>query len=212
VNSLVPMYAWLAVLFGVTLARLFETLEDRDTVAARAALAVLLLAASVQLVVHLYSPGEFLPTQQQRADREGFEQQLRAIPGAVLVLGHPEDGLLAGKPLFAGSESVGAVIDANNHEQSDALRAQYAALLHSGTVSAVVLDLSAEDYLTMLAAGHSVWMPSGFLAQYPLRVRAVGSGDDRFTSEPRWIYLPCAQQAIALQLDARVDTSPCSGR
>ena len=212
VNSLVPMYAWLAVLFGVALARLFETLEDRDTVAARAALAVLLLAASVQLVVHLYSPGEFLPTQQQRADREGFEQQLRAIPGAVLVLGHPEDGVLAGKPLFAGSESVGAVIDANNHEQSDALRAQYAALLHSGTVSAVVLDLSAEAYLAMIAAGHSVWMPSGFLAQYPLRVRAVGSGDDRFTSEPRWIYLPCAQQAIALQLDARVDTSPCSGR
>jgi hypothetical protein len=212
VNSLLPMYAWLAVLFGVALARLFVTLEDRDSAAARAAMAILLLAASVQLVVHLYSPGEFLPTPQQRADREGFEQQLRAIPGAVLVLGHPEDGVLAGKPLFAGSESIGAVIDANNHEQSDALRAQYAALLHSGSVSAVVLDLSAEDYLAMIAAGHSVWMPSGFLALYPLRVRAVGAGDDRFTSEPRWIYLPCAQQAVALRLDARVDTSPCSVR
>jgi hypothetical protein len=206
------MYAWIAVLFGIALARLFTVLDERDTTAARAALAVLLFAASVHLGVHLYSPGEFLPSQQQRADREGFEQQLRAIPGAVLVLGHPEDGLLAGKPLFAGSESIGAVIDANNREQSDALRAQYAALLHSGTVSAVALDLSADDYLAMIAAGHHVWMPPDFLTLYPLRVRAVGAGDSRFTSEPRWIYLPCSQQAVALQLDARVDTTPCSGR
>jgi hypothetical protein len=212
VNSLLPMYAWIAVLLGIALARLFAVLDERDTGAARAVLAILLLAASVQLVVHLYSPGEFLPSQQQRADREGFEQQLRAIPGAVLVLGHPEDGLLAGKPFFAGSESIGAVIDANNREQSDALRAQYVDLLHSGTVSAVVLDLSAEDYLAMIAAGHSVWMPSDFFTLYPLRVRAVGAGDSRFTSEPRWIYLPCSQQAVALQLDARVDTTPCSGR
>jgi hypothetical protein len=130
----------------------------------------------------------------------------------VIVLSHPEDAVLAGKPLFAGSESIGAVIDANNREQGESLRAQYAALLHSGAVSAVVLDLSAKEYLALSAAGHPVWMPPDFLTLYPLRARAVGSGDDRFTSEPRWIYLPCAQQAIALQLDARVDTSPCSGR
>jgi hypothetical protein len=212
VNSLLPMYVWLAVLFGVALARLFAVLDARDTAAARAAMAVLLLAASVQLVVHLYSPGDYLPTPQQRADREGFEQQLRAIPGEVLVLSHPEDGVLAGEPPFAGSESVGAVIDARDQVKSAALRAQYAALLHSGALTAVVLDMTAEENLAERDGGHHIWMPADFLTLYPLRVSAVGGGDSRFTSEPRWIYLPCSQQAVALRLDARADTAPCSAR
>ena len=212
VNTLLPMFAWMAVLFGIALGRLFAVLEERDTAAARGALALLLLAASVQVVEHLYSPGEFLPTPQQRADREGFEQQLITIPGEVLVLGHPEDGVLAGKPLLAGSESIGAVIDAHNRDRSAALRTQYAELLHSGALSAVALDMSAEEIFAIRDQGHSVWMPADFLALYPLRVRAVGAGDTRFTSEPRWIYLPCSLQAVALLLDARVDTTPCSSR
>jgi hypothetical protein len=212
VNSLLPMYVWIAVLFGLALARLFAVLEARDSAASRGALAVLLLAASVQLVAHLYSPGEYLPTPGELAEREAFEQQLRAIPGNVLVMSHPEDGLLAGEPLFAGSESIGAVIDAHDRDQSAALRAQYAELLHSGALSAVVLDMTAEEIFAIRDQGHRVWMPPDFLTLYPLRVSAIGGGDTRFTSEPRWIYLPCSQQAAALRLDAHADTSPCSGR
>jgi hypothetical protein len=212
VNSLLPMVAWMAVLFGLALARAFTIFEERETAAMRRGLALFLLAASVQLVVHLYSPGEYLPTPEELAQREAFEQQLRVIPGSVLVLGHPEDGVLAGEPLFAGSESVGAVIDAHDQKKSEALRAQYAELLHSGALSAVALDMTAEEAFAIRDQGHRIWMPADFLALYPLRVRAVGGGDNRFTSEPRWIYLPCAQQAAALRLDAHADTTSCSGR
>jgi hypothetical protein len=210
VNSLLPMYAWMAVLFGLALARLFAMLEERDSASARAALAVLLMAASVQILVHLYSPRDFLPTPQEQTERETFEQQLRAIPGEVMVLSHPEDGVLAGKPLFAGSESIGAVLDGGDQARSDALMQQYGVLSRSGTLSAIVLDMSAEENLAQRTAGHRIWMPPDFLALYPLSVRAAGAGDARLTSEPRWIYLPCSQQAVALQLDAHVDTTPCA--
>jgi len=210
VNSLLPLYAWMAVLFGLALARLYAVLEARDSAAARAALCVLLVAAGLQMLVHLYSPRDFLPTPQEQAEREAFEQQLRAIPGEVMVLSHPEDGVLAGKPLFAGSESIGAVLDGGDHLRSNALMQQYNALLRGGTLNAVVLDMSAEDNLAQRTAGHRIWMPPNFLALYPLRVRAAGADDARFTSEPRWIYLPCSQQAIAQQLDAHLDTTPCT--
>ena len=209
-NSLLPMYAWMAVLFGVALARLLVVLEHRRSRAADAALTLLLVVASLQLAQHLYAPSSLLPTAEQIAVREGFEQQLRAIPGTVIVLSHPEDAVLAGKPLFAGSESIGAVIDANNREQGESLRAQYAALLHSGAVSAVVLDLSAKEYLALSAAGHPVWMPPDFLTLYPLRARALGGEQDAFGSEPRWIYLPCGSLGVAKTLDAGVDTGACS--
>jgi hypothetical protein len=209
VNSLLPMYAWVAVLFGLALGRLFAELESDNSPPSRAALATLLLAAGVQLLVHLYSPGEFLPTREEASERRAFEEQLRDIPGPVLVLSHPEDAALAGKPLFAGSESIGAVIDARDRTRSDDLIAQYDALLHGRTVSAVVLDMTADDNLALRAGGHRIWMPDDFLTLYPLRVRANGGGDTRFTSEPRWIYLPCSQQALAQRMDTLVDTTAC---
>jgi hypothetical protein len=212
-NSLLPMYAWIAVLFGLALGRLsvlLETTGGTQAMAgpeAKAALAVLLLAACTQLTAHIYSPGEFQPLPREIVARNAFEDQLRAIPGNVLVFSHPEDAVMAGKPLYAGSESVDAVVDAKRHGPGDALIHQYSMLLHTEEIRAVVLDLRAEKY----AALPRVWMPRDFLALYPLRVPAIGADDGRFSSEPAWIYLPCSSMSIAKRLDPGVDTNSCAG-
>lgn len=206
VNSLLPMYAWIAVLFGLALGRLSSLLEAHRSATANAALATILLAASVQLAQHYYSPNEYRPSPDMLAERFAFEQQVRSIPGAVLVVSHPEDGLLAGKPLFAGSESVGAVLVAKNETEGDRLMEKFDELLRSGSLQAVVSDVPAEQYL----AFPRVWMPRDFLTLYPLRVAAMGGEDNHIASEPRWIYLPCSARNIALRLDPRVDTAPCA--
>jgi hypothetical protein len=205
-NSLLPMYAWVAVLFGLALGRLSLLFEASGSAQAKAALAVLLLAACTQLTAHIYSPGEFQPLPREIVARNAFEAQLRSIPGDVLVFSHPEDGLMAGKPLYAGSESIGATVDAKHQGPGDALIQQYAALLHSGEVKAVVLDVPSQQY----AALSRVWMPRDFLTLYPLRVPAIGGDDGRFSSEPAWIYLPCSSMDIARRLDSSVDTVPCA--
>jgi len=210
VNSLLPMYAWVAVLFGLALARLLAVLEERRSRAADAALTLLLVVASLQLVQHLYAPSSLLPTAQQLAEREAFERQLRLIPGEVMVLSHPEDAVLAVKPLFAGSESIGAVIDGGDRSKSTALTAQYEDLLHSGELSAIVLDMTAEQNLAQQAEGHRIWMPADFPVLYPLRVAAIGADQQAFGSEPRWIYLPCASLGVARTLNPAVDEGACS--
>ncbi|HEY0306936.1 MAG TPA: hypothetical protein VGB94_02145 [Acidobacteriaceae bacterium] len=208
VNSLLPAYAWIAVCFGVAMARLYGLLEERGTPLSRAAMVMILLAACVQMEQHLYSPNQFAITPPELAARQGFEAQLRAIPGEVLVLSHPEYGVMAGKKLYAGTESIGAVIEAKSQANGDALMRQYAELIDGGILSAVALDMSPEEF----AKHPRVWMPADFTTRYPLQIPAIGREDVRFTSQPRWIYLPCSMRDVAERLNPKLDAQACAPR
>lgn len=216
VNSLLPAYVWIALIAGVACSRLFAQTANQmaapghSPVArryARAGSALLLLAVEMQLAAHFYTPDELLPTSHELAARQAFEAQLRQISSPVLVLSHPEYAVMAGGPLYAGSESIGSVIGARHHAEGDDLIAQYAALVSGGTLNAIVLDYPAETYLALPRS----WMPADFLARYPLRVAALGAADGRFTSQPQWIYLPCRASRVAQSLALRVDLTPCAG-
>ena len=118
---------------------------------------------------------------------------------------------MAGKQEYAGSESVGAVIEAKAHKNGDKLMADYADLIHGGTLSAVVLDSPAEGYMQASRAA----MPHDFLSYYPVLVTDAGGDQNRFTSEPKYMYFPCPQAGkpdAARLLDAKADESMCGGR
>ena len=186
VNALVPAYLWISLVCGICMARLYKWIEAHNTRYAATCLSILLMAATLQMVTHLYSPREFAQTDAENFDRMAFERQLRAISGEVLVLSHPEDGLMAGKQLYAGSESVGAVIDAKNRKVAEDLRAQYAELIHSRRLTAIALDLPQEVY-----DGAASWKPADFGAYYPIRIAAEGADSHRFSSVPQWLYFAC---------------------
>jgi len=210
-NTLIPAYAWIAVLFGVALGRLYKRFDASRSSMARVVLAVLMLAAIAQIVLLRYSLDDAIPGSDEVAVRDAFETTLRGIPGDVLVLSHPEDARMAGKTEYASSEATGAVIDAHSQQNGDRLMAQYAALIHSGRLSAVVLDWPAEHYLQEARS----WAPKDLLAHYPLRVDAVGGDARRFSSEPKYIYLPCpAADTVdeARALDPQIDESACAKR
>lgn len=207
-NSLIPAYAWIAVLFGVALARLYRRMESGGIPWAQV---LLLLAAGVQIIQLRYHFDDWVPAQNMVAMRNHMEARLRSIPGDVLVLGHPEDAWMAGKTEYAGSESIGAVIDAKKQQAGDRLIEDYAALIHSRKLSAVVLDYPAEGRPPNVR----MWMPRDFIRYYPVRVTDAGGDAREFTSEPKYIYLPCpaaGEPDIAKQLDASVDESVCVAR
>jgi hypothetical protein len=210
-NSLIPAYAWIAILFGVALGRLHRRLTAQPEAGARVVLVFVMLAAILQIAQQRYSLDDAVPGPDEIAVRDQFEATVRSIPGDVLVLSHPEDARMAGKTEYASSEATGAVITARSQQNGDTLMAEYAELIHSGRLSAVVLDWPAEQYLAL----PRVWTPRDFLAYYPLRVEAVGGDERRFTSQPKWIYLPCpATGAVdaARMLDPQIDESVCTKR
>ena len=185
VNALIPVYAWTAVLFGVSLARLLGWLERQGTPLARTGETLVLAVAVVQLAMFLYNPGRYLPPAKVLAERQQFLEQMRALPGDVYILNHTYDGILAGKEPHAEGEAMGAVLDAPTGAIKAELRAELDRELAEHRFSAVVLDVTPDK--TLLRSG----------ATYPMAVSAAG-GEDRFlTSQPRWIYLPCDGAAAA---------------
>ena len=205
-NALLPAYFWIAVLFGVALARLASHAETFALPTRHAVLAVLFTAGILQLAMRVYMPDKYVPSARIRADRAAFEAQLRAIPGDVMVVPFPEYAVMAGKSSYAAMDATGAVIEAKNRVIGEPLLGQYAELIHSGALAAVVTDRTAEDFFTL----QRVWMPRDFLRYYPLRVAAIADQSAQMDYQAHYIYLPCTQQAAALKLDPHVDLTACA--
>ena len=176
-NAMMPVYAWVAVLFGVAMARLLDAGERSG--AAQVSVMVM-LAAAVQLFVLVYNPGRYLPTAEQRAATEQFIAQLRALPGDVYVIDHGYDAMLAGKQAHAQGEALGGVLDAPVSAQSEPVRDELEAAKREHRFSAVVVDT------TEVKGTYD-----GFDQAYPLAI-STSLGPYRYlTSQAQWFLLPC---------------------
>jgi hypothetical protein len=196
VNSVMPVYALTAVLFGIALSRLLEFADEGAM--PRMALAVLMVAV-VQLLALVYNPGRYVPPADAVAKTQRFIEQLRALPGDVYVLNHSYDAVLAGKEPHAEGEALGAVLDAKLGKTSSDLRAQLDNSLNAHQYSAIVID----DTSTTETAWH-------FEQQYPREVSTGLSNYRYLTSQPQWFLLRCEASTDGLmRRDAVVANAGC---
>jgi hypothetical protein len=181
VNSIMPVYALTAVLFGIAMSRLLDYAEA--SVSPRLAVAVL-LAGAVQLVALIYNPGRFIPPASAAEKTQRFIEQVRALPGDVYMVNHNYDAVLAGKEPHAEGEALGAVMDAKRGQISADLRAELDAAMAEHRFTAVVDD----DTDPRETAWH-------FERQYPVEVSTGLSNFRYITSQPQWFLLPCDVKA-----------------
>lgn len=99
-NSLIPIYAWLAILFGVGLGRLRERARTSPTFRTHFG-AFAALCCLAQLVLLFRLPQGYLPTAADRAGGERFLGELRAVAGEILIPGQGYLAGLAGKRVYA---------------------------------------------------------------------------------------------------------------
>ncbi|HEY4381287.1 MAG TPA: hypothetical protein VGN01_13130 [Acidobacteriaceae bacterium] len=190
VNTLMPAYAWTAVLFGIGLARLRSWLTNFDAPAAHICRVLLLGAATVQIVCFVYHPGRYVPSKASIEARQQFEKQLGAIPGDVYIINHSYDAVLAGKKPHAVIDAFGIILDSPPSALRTAFIADFRRAVDSHVYGAFVFDDTVDTYDN--TAG---WLPSDFLQQYPVRLLAVNWSSTMGQSnqpEERWIYLPCS--------------------
>jgi hypothetical protein len=133
-NVLMPAYAAIALLAGLTYARLLHGHQRRIT---RALLAVTLL---LQLALLVYPLSAQIPTASDRVAGSQLMARLRALPGPVIVLRHPWYATLAGKGSFAQEEAIGDVLRSAATRGARVLRASLRGALNAENVQAVVLD------------------------------------------------------------------------
>jgi hypothetical protein len=188
-NTLMPAYAWTAVLFGIAVGRLGHWLNALDSPQKMIFRILLLTAATVQIIGFIYNPGGFDPSIAQRDMRQTFEKQLASLPGDVYVINHSYDAILAGKQPHAVIDAFGIIQDSPPSPLRTAYLADFQRAVDSHVYSGFVLDGTADQY----KPGDG-WMPADFIEQYPIRLLAKAFETTNASPQPveRWIYLPCS--------------------
>ncbi|MFZ0091855.1 MAG: glycosyltransferase family 39 protein, partial [Solirubrobacteraceae bacterium] len=133
-NVLMPAYAAIALLAGLTYGRLLAARPGRIVAP------LLLVVVLVQLGLLVYPISAQIPTAADRAAGATLIARLRALPGPVVVLRHPWYATVVGKGAFAQAEAMGDVLRSAATRGGRALRASLAGALNANGVQAVVLD------------------------------------------------------------------------
>ncbi len=208
-NSVLPTYLYISMTGGLALGRMLDRLERSGLPLASAAQATLLCACLVQMSMHLYTPNMFYPNSDERREVAAVVDDLRRIPGDVLVMDHAEYAVMAGHAEYANGEAAIAMILVHNGQISQVLHQSYADAIHQRRLSAIALDEEpAGDYEA------SIWAPADMAAYYPVKVHLLHLGGFYMTPRPVLLLMPCPDAAHAdpakLFPDLLVDEDACA--
>jgi hypothetical protein len=182
-NTVMPVYAWMAVLLGLALARLM-TLETSPVLACLVWLMVI-----AQMAQHLYRPVQFDPGADTLARREAFLDILRATPGDVWLTNHSYDSVMAGKAPHAEMDALDAALDTD-----PALAADVRATIAQRHFTAIFLDRVPDSY-----SPHWLFNEGPFAETYGRETLAPMSRVDTSADQPALVYLPCDVPASTLE-------------
>jgi len=189
-NTPMPAYAILAVIFGISFARL----DARLQIASREAARVLLLAAvAIPVVSWVYNPHDFMPHSDLVSSQEQLVSWLRIFPGDVFLPSNPYEGVRAGKRWHPDNAALHDALRPDLPELDNAVRAKIAEEVDREEFDAVALDGQPRDILAS-----QTWLPADLMQRYPI-VGVVPGSDvtDIFGPHPTYFLLPCREKGMA---------------
>ncbi len=204
-NTSMPLYALLAVAFGIALDRLLRWLRGLHTPIAQAGTIVLLLAACAQLGSQYYSPKLAAPLPPVRASQQQLLDWLRLFPGDVYIPAHPYEALLTGKSMHADEAAIHDALRPGRADVNAPLLDQIHRAVDGESFDAIVLDHPPDQELAA-----APWMPADWRRHYPVVGLVPGSDVvNPFSPRPRYVLLPCrvlgsaaARQVVRLGSDS----------
>ncbi len=208
-NTAMPLYALLAVAFGVAFARLFAWLRGLSTLSARAGEALLLLAVCAQLASQLYSPKLSIPSPDVRVSEQQFVDWLRLFPGDIWVPTHPYEAVLAGKSAHSDEAAIHDALRPGQAAINRPLLREIRQAIDTESLDAIVLDRAPQE-----ETDAAPWLPTDWQTHYPVVGLVPGSdAAHAFFPLPRYVLLPCRALSLAavqgVRLLSSVANPPC---
>jgi uncharacterized membrane protein YGL010W len=190
-NTAMPAYAILAVIFGISFARLDVAFAFGFRETARV---FLLAAVAIPLVSWVYDPHDLVPHRDLIRSQQELISWLRVFPGDVFLPTNPYEGVLAGKQFHPDYSALHDALRPNLPGVDDALRAEIAEKVDQSKFDAVVLDGLPEDILP-----GQPWLPADLKQRYPI-VGVVPGSDvgDMFGPHASYFLLPCREKGLAV--------------
>ncbi len=183
----IPLYALLAVAFGIALARLLAWLRAQHNPTAQVGILVLLLAACAQLGSQYYSPKLTAPLPPVLTSQQLFLDWLHLFPGDVYLPAHPYEAALAGKSALADEASIHDALRPGLASVHGPLLAQIHHAVDAETFDAILLDRPPDQELDA-----APWMPADWRRHYPVAALVPGSDvANPFSRRPRYVLFSC---------------------
>ncbi|HEX4021995.1 MAG TPA: hypothetical protein VHX63_12695 [Acidobacteriaceae bacterium] len=201
-NTAMPVYAFLAVAFGVALARLTHWLRGLPLAWSQAGLSLLLFAACAQLASQLYSPKLSIPSPALRASQQEFVHWLQSFPGDVFVVAHPYDAVLAGKAVHPDDAALHDALRPGIPAVNRPLLYEIQHAVDTESLDAIVLDRTPQQEAAF------AWLPADWQTHYPiLGLVPAGELQNPFAPQPRYVLLPCRELENATRMDITILSS-----
>lgn len=158
VNALMPIYALVAVLFGIAMARLLAWLPTVDARLAQVGSLLLLVGVVAQESAGIYNPGDYVPPVGKKESIAAVVVEVRSISGEVYVAQQPYYEWLAGKPTHADLVSINDAMRPTSSPAQEELREELQTALAKHRFTALVMDDSTVvGRIDEMAAGGQNW-------------------------------------------------------
>ena len=143
VNVMLPLYAWIAVLFGIAFAAAMRaSLEDAAPQSSKQVIPplrpIILAMCVMQLAALVYPLDKLLPTKPATQEAQAAFNRIAATPGDLFVIGNTIDLSPAGKQSFANSVAVFDVLRGDHGPVSAALKQDLTAAIQQHRFAAVI--------------------------------------------------------------------------
>ena len=202
-NADIPALLWIAFTAAVCFGRLYR----RFVPAGQPALLLVLAMPLLQMLAFTNGPQFLVPQPKAAQLRMHLIEQVRGLPGDVLMIDHPQYSLAAGKPMLADGKALDGLITSPRLPFGSELQGELAALVHQRRFSALVVDGPLEG------ARKDDRLPRDFERFYPVRGEIPTLDSHDALTEPSWFFLPCPSNQTpdpqALLPGVALDLSAC---
>ena len=191
-NTAMPMYAVLAIIFGISMGRIDASLALSGC---REPARVLLLAAiAIPLASWVYNPRDYVPHWYITGSENELISWVRAFPGDVFLPAHPYEAVLAGKSWHPDVAALHDALRPDIPQIQQTLLDEIHSEIDEEKFDAIAFDVSPARVLA-----DEPWLPADLENHYPI-LGLVPGGDvgNPFTPHPVYFLLPCREQARAV--------------
>ncbi len=191
-NTSMPVYAVLAIVFGISFGRIDASLALENC---REPARVLLLAAvCIPLISWVYNPHDIVPHRDLAASQEELVSWLRIFPGDVFLPANPYEAVVGGKPWHPDIAALHDSLRPSNPQIRQSLLDEIHAEIDGEKFDAIAFDALPEQTLA-----DQTWLPRDLESHYPVLGIVPGSNVwDPFSPHPVYFLLPCREQALAV--------------
>ncbi len=197
-NTAMPVYAVIAILFGIAFGRVDTRLEGWAAPALekyREPARILLLAAvGIPLITWIYNPHDLIPQRDLIAGNNELIAWMRTFPGDVFLPANPYEATLAGKAWHPDTAALHDALRPDMPEIRQPLLDEIRAAIDGEKFDAIAVDGLPEQ-----ALAEQTWLPRDLESHYPVVGWVPGAEvGDPFTPHPIFFLLPCRERALAV--------------